>query len=278
MMKKFFNKKKNSPFTQRQVPHQDKQPVPKRPHQTRKQQPHVGDWRLSENATYDSYDHIVHLTEAIEHQKGAAIYQRVFNWKEVMIEFDYYMYGGRADGLSFFVADADRWDGKTLGPGGEALGYSSCYNVHNSGPGLAYGYFAIGFDCYGSFSKSDGNCIALRGPGYSYQGYDILERKSFEVSGSAWRSVRITLSMYKKKTVSVEVSCDHGETFEKVFQNVEVPEPAWGAPNIYMMGFVASTGLYKNKHYVKNMIVSSRSLSGIQRTEFASDVSIVSVN
>jgi hypothetical protein len=56
---------------------------------------HVGDWRLIENATYDSRNHVVHLTEDLRHQKGAAIYQRVFNWKEIMIEFDYYMYGGK---------------------------------------------------------------------------------------------------------------------------------------------------------------------------------------
>jgi fatty-acid desaturase len=57
--------------------------------------PHVGDWTLIENATYDSRNHVVHLTEDLQHQKGAAIYQRVFNWKEIMIEFDYYMYGGK---------------------------------------------------------------------------------------------------------------------------------------------------------------------------------------
>jgi hypothetical protein len=193
------------------------------------------------------------------------------NW----LLFNLTIMSGCAGGICFFVADADRWDGKTLGPGG-ALGYSFCHD-HNPGPGLAYGYFAIGFDSYGSFSNY-ANCIALRGPGYDYKGYKIITRKSFAVSGPEWRKVKIMLCMQKKKYVSVEVSCDQGETYEKVFDQVNLHDPEWGAPEVYMMGFVASTGSYSNKHYVRNMSVTSRSLTGVDRPLFASDISIITLN
>jgi hypothetical protein len=99
----------------------------------------------------------VQLTQAKCSQGGAAIYQHLFNYKLVEVEFEYKMHNPSnnrmepgADGLCFFIADADLWDRKTMGDKGGHLFYR----------GLPFAYLGIGFDLYGNFSGGTLKCCS----------------------------------------------------------------------------------------------------------------------
>ena len=114
------------------------------------------------------------LTMAYWQRVGGIVSADPFPTNEgVDITFTTYTYGGNgADGMTFFIADADR--PPTLGASGGSLGYQ-CTNLNPLYSGVDGGYFGIGIDEFGNFvSQNDNtstglwripNIIGIRGAG-----------------------------------------------------------------------------------------------------------------
>lgn len=102
------------------------------------------------------------MTQAQSNQATAATVQKKIPAAEnlVILEFDYYAYGGNgADGLAFVLSDAT----VTPQPGsyGGSLGYAQ---RSNGDPGFAGGWIGIGLDEYGNFSNANEGRVG--GPGF----------------------------------------------------------------------------------------------------------------
>lgn len=123
------------------------------------------------------------LTPATQFQAGGIVSAFDFPTNDgVEITFTTYTYGvgkrSGADGMSFFLADADK--PVTMGALGGSLGYS-CSNVNPVYSGVDGGYFGIGMDEYGNYvnpydNTNSGvgfksNTIAIRGAGSINIGY-----------------------------------------------------------------------------------------------------------
>lgn len=111
------------------------------------------------------------LTQKATNQKGFAYYNTPVNPSQgLVVSFEYATYGGAgvngfangADGLAFFMFDASQTF--AIGAYGSSLGYADNKN-NGGGPGMAGGYFGVGFDEFGSFIDSGSH--ACGGPNRS---------------------------------------------------------------------------------------------------------------
>ncbi|KAL0476992.1 legume-type lectin and IPT/TiG domain protein [Acrasis kona] len=203
------------------------------------------EWILLGSAKEDTHNNVIHLTEAVDNQKGAAIYRSIFNWKTVFVEFEYKMYSYGADGICFFMADADRWDGRTIGQGGGALCYCSSRNENNYGPGMDYGYLGVGFDVYGGeFSGGNANSVTVRGPGIAHdfhhrldKGHNILyTHRKLKLGGDEWRKIRIRVDLGHHPTISVFMTTEE-DVFKNIVDKCEIPvDERYPTPNVYKFG------------------------------------------
>ena len=137
--------------------------------------------RCTSPATADTMGNgAMRLTPATIHRAGGIVSKFDFPTNDgVEITFTTYTWGGNgADGMTFFLADADR--PPTLGATGGSLGYP-CSNVNPIYSGVDGGYFGIGMDEYGNYvNQADNtnsgvgfnkNTIAIRGAGSINIGY-----------------------------------------------------------------------------------------------------------
>jgi gliding motility-associated-like protein len=244
-------------------------------------------------------DGVLRLTENQNNQRGYVYidipFPSVFGIKA---SFEYFSYGGdavnRADGISFFLFDADV-PVFTSGGFGGSLGYSQRTNE----PGLSGGYIGIGFDEFGNFgniaeNKQGGfpgvgtdlvpNAISIRGPGSGSSGYEFLVgRKTmttgndglnpgaqFPISSGGPGTSRVTdpnLPGYRKVFLDLQPKADGTGYFVSLQMLVTTAagQPRmvtifdrpydFPAPKNLKIGFAASTGGFTNFHEIKNLLV-----------------------
>lgn len=96
------------------------------------------------------------LTNNTVNQKGFIHNNTSFSSQNgLKIQFEYFTYGGTADGITFFLYDAAETNFKIGGFGG-SLGYAQYqgWNQSDVTPGVTSGYLGIGIDEYGNFSRA----------------------------------------------------------------------------------------------------------------------------
>lgn len=244
-------------------------------------------------------DGVLRLTENETNQRGYVYidipFPSVFGIKA---SFEYFSYGGdvvnRADGISFFLFDADV-PVFTSGGFGGSLGYAQRGNE----PGLSGGYIGIGFDEFGNFgntaeNKQGGfpgvgtdlvpNAISIRGPGNGNLGYAFLVgRKTmttgndglnpgaqFPISSGGPGTSRVTdpnVPGYRKVFLDLQPKTDGTGYFVSLQMLVTTAagQPRmvtifdrpydFPAPKNLKIGFAASTGGFTNFHEIKNLLV-----------------------
>jgi gliding motility-associated-like protein len=244
-------------------------------------------------------DGVLRLTENQTNQRGYVYvdipFPSVFGIKA---SFEYFSYGGdivnRADGISFFLFDADV-PVFTAGGFGGSLGYAQKGND----PGLSRAYIGIGFDEFGNFGNTAENkvggfpgagtdlvpdAIAIRGPGNGTSGYAFLVgRKTmltgndglspggqFPISSGGPGTNRVTdpnLPGYRKVFLDLQPKPDGTGYFVKLQMRVTTAQGQprmvtifdrpydFPAPKNLKIGFAASTGGFTNFHEIKNLLV-----------------------
>ncbi|MFD1630602.1 gliding motility-associated C-terminal domain-containing protein [Pseudopedobacter beijingensis] len=145
------------------------------------------------------------LTNNKQYQKGYIYNEDIVipSQNGLKIEFEYYIWGGNgADGICFFLYDADVTPNFRIGGFGGSLGYAQ-YKKNDlpTGPveadGVTGGYLGVGIDVYGYFARTyegrqpflDGTevnarqmgSIAIRGKG---NGFDLANGKNPFVAGN----------------------------------------------------------------------------------------------
>ncbi len=209
------------------------------------------------------------LTDAVNNQHGIAVYKQSFpSTTGISVQFTYYSGGGDgADGISFFLLDADA----ITAAGGSAStvqagGYGGGLGYSNDGQaGITNGFLGIGFDTYGNFSATDRgiqtgigqipNEIGVRGAGNGTSGYKLLSTNKFAAGIDGTRTVKINLLKIDSghESLSVFVSTDGGRTYNQVINNLSVAQTL---PNNFYLGFAASTGGHRDLHAIENVSVT----------------------
>ncbi|GAB4368898.1 MAG: hypothetical protein Kow00121_08380 [Elainellaceae cyanobacterium] len=219
---------------------------------------------------------VLRLTNAVQDQAGFVLYDDPNPLTSgLVVEFDFYMYGGTgADGITFFLADG-REDPDDAGAFGGSLGYAQRTGV----PGLEGGIIGIGFDAFGNYSNpTEGrvggigfvpNAIAIRGSeemNYEYLGGTGTLPFDLDVPGAttraeAKRTARITITPTGLLSVQIDVNDDGlftglGETPAEL-QNVDIVDANGGLqlPNTFTFGFAAGTGTATNAHEIRNLVI-----------------------
>jgi len=244
-------------------------------------------------------DGVLRLTENQTNQRGYVYvdipFPSVFGIKA---SFEYFSYGGdvvnRADGISFFLFDADV-PVFTVGGFGGSLGYAQKGND----PGLSRAYIGIGFDEFGNFGNTVENkvggflgagtdlvpdAIAIRGPGNGTSGYAFLVgRKTmsldndglnpdsqFPISSGGTGTQRVTdpnQSGYRKVFLELQPKQDKTGYFVTLQMMVTTAQGQprmvtifdgpydFPAPKNLKIGFAASTGGFTNYHEIRNLLV-----------------------
>jgi gliding motility-associated-like protein len=244
-------------------------------------------------------DGVLRLTENQTNQRGYVYidipFPSVFGIKA---SFEYFSYGGdvlrRADGISFFLFDADV-PVFTAGGFGGSLGYAQKGND----PGLSRAYIGIGFDEFGNFGNTAENkvggflgagtdlvpdAIAIRGPGNGTSGYAFLVgRKTmsigndglnpggqFPISSGGTGTNRVTdpnQPGYRKVFLELQPKPDKTGYFVTLQMMVTTAtgQPRmvtifdrpydFPAPKNLKIGFAASTGGFTNYHEIRNLLV-----------------------
>jgi serralysin len=197
------------------------------------------------------------------------------------ITFDFFAYGGGTpggDGLSFIVLDGAVGTVTSAGGFGGSLGYANRTDDGAVTPGIAGGYFGIGFDEFGNFSSSlEGrnggtgvisDSIAIRGSaatGYRYLvGTESLpfsiDNPGTRDRNQAKRTAKIDLSPAGLLSVLVDSNGDGdfddpGENNPQL-QNFDVKAANGGVlPTSLRFGFAAATGGATNIHEIGNFVV-----------------------
>ncbi len=244
-------------------------------------------------------DGVLRLTENQTSQRGYVYidipFPSVFGIKA---SFEYFSYGGdvlrRADGLSFFLFDADVPVFSAGGFGG-SLGYAQ----RGSDPGLSRAYIGIGFDEFGNFGNTSENkvggfpgvgtdlvpdAIVIRGPGNGNAGYGFLVgRKTmttgndglnpggqFPISSGGPGSQRVidpNQPGYRKVFLELQPKPDKTGYFVtlRMMVTTTLNQPRmvtifdrpydFPAPKNLKIGFAASTGGFTNYHEIRNLLV-----------------------
>jgi gliding motility-associated-like protein len=242
---------------------------------------------------------VLRLTENQTNQRGYIYvdisFPSVFGIKA---SFEYFSYGGdvprRADGISFFLFDADV-PVFTAGGFGGSLGYAQKGND----PGLSSAYIGIGFDEFGNFGNTAENkvggflgagsdlvpdAIAIRGPGNGTSGYAFLVgRKTmsigndglnpggqFPISSGGTGTNRVTdpnQPGYRKVFLELQPKPDKTGYFVtlQMMVTTAIGQPRmvtifdrpydFPAPKNLKIGFAASTGGFTNFHEIRNLQV-----------------------
>jgi uncharacterized repeat protein (TIGR01451 family) len=204
----------------------------------------------------------------------------------LMASFDLYAYGGTgsttgADGIGFLILDGTQAVPASAGANGGSFGYAqkngaSCCNA----PGIAGGYFGIGFDEYGNYSNpTEGriggpgftpNAVAIRGSASDNYAYitgkslsTLTTPGSISNLNSATRpATPINVLLSVSSTGYVEVDMDFTGTKSK-FQTVIAPFQITAVanqgplPSSLRFGFSGSTGSYTNFHEIRNFVAQS---------------------
>ncbi len=117
-------------------------------------------------------DGYLRLTTAEQFQKGYIYSTTSFpSANGLRVEVEYYIYGGAgmgADGITFFLFDAEALNEFQIGGFGGSLGYAQYTDPATkiTSPGVSKGYLGIGLDEYGNFSNpTEGRQKGVIGPG-----------------------------------------------------------------------------------------------------------------
>ena len=233
------------------------------------------------------------LTNSTSNQTGFIHNNTSFPSKTgLIIEFEYFTYGGQADGITFFLYDAVV-PAFNIGGFGGSLGYAQ-YKGANSAtvPGVSGGYLGIGLDEYGNFSNpiegrqggitgpvSNGlspNSITLRGKGNGNSedpnNYKYLTSKrttdpdlNFNLTALQRRpdpghlEYRKAIIILEPKAVGYFITVKivtGGATpvTRTVINRYDYSEPA---PALVRYGIASSTGFYYNYHEIRNMRINT---------------------
>jgi serralysin len=103
-----------------------------------------------------SSNDIVRLTSADFSQSAFVLYSTPVDATQgLSITFDFYSYGGTGgDGISLIVLDGAVGKVTSAGGFGGSLGYASITDGSKLIPGIAGGYFGVGFDEFGNYSSA----------------------------------------------------------------------------------------------------------------------------
>ncbi|WP_019568268.1 GLUG motif-containing protein [Thioalkalivibrio sp. ALMg13-2] len=259
-------------------------------------------WQIVEDAVYQGDEAWVRLTENVEHQVGALIYDQAFE-RDVGVDvaFRYYMekdvvtdadgptddHG--ADGLAFFLFDGSH-EFSGLGPSGGALGYgrdSDFDAAENDEHGLPHAYMGLGFDLYGGFTRGEGpydtgnrNQVTLRGPGHEQEGYRKFASEHFWVANSQYVDVRVILTDEQRLLVFVRNVGDGatwsgtdywGSPIIDIDYAAVIDAADFVGPDTLKFGFAAATGGLTNVHAVEQVALRTVSDLPTISEEFASE-------
>ena len=228
-------------------------------------------WLIEGDATVTSDK--LRLTEAVNNQKGTAIYNRAFSSTSgINVQFDYFMGNGNgADGLSFFLLD-----GSVANPTSGGLGGSFGYIYRlTSEVGASKGYLGLAFDLGGFFLNTselhDGlgagaqaNRISIRGPGTvdnsvrANAEYDYVtdSATSFTVAGSR----KVNLTIKADGTATLAISTDSGATYTSIYSDFNFAGTSaytgYTQPSTFKLGFAGVTGGLNNEHTIDNLFVA----------------------
>jgi serralysin len=222
-----------------------------------------------------SPDGIVKLTSADFVQSAFVLYSTPVDATQgLSITFDFYSYGGTGgDGLSLIVLDGAVGKVTSAGGFGGSLGYASITDGSKVIPGIAGGYFGVGFDEFGNYSSAfegrtggpggQQDSIAIRGSaatGYQYlTGTNTLpvsiDNPNDPNRDNAKRRAQVALSPTGFLSVKVDFNGDEdfldaGEA-DPALQNFDVKTANGGVlPTTLRFGFAAATGASTNIHEV----------------------------
>ncbi|MCC4285907.1 hypothetical protein LL273_19490 [Marinobacter salarius] len=206
------------------------------------------------------------MTEARSNQATAATIQREIPGAEnlVIIEFDYYAYGGNgADGLAVVLSDAR----VTPQPGsyGGSLGYAQ---RSNGDPGFAGGWLGIGLDEFGNFSNSNEgrvggagfrrDAVAVRGAeqgGYRYLRGTGSVSPGIDQPGNNPSAHRYRVTVDSRVSGEALVSVERdvsgtGDNYQILVESFNaLNEPGQPAvPENFLLSLTGSTGGSNNIH------------------------------
>jgi hypothetical protein len=222
----------------------------------------------------DTPENALRLTTNDYSQNGFVLYDKRFNLSQgVQFEFNQYQWGGSgADGLVFFIKDANDTSNLPGGRGG-AMGYSA---IPGESDGISGALLGVGFDAYGNFRNYQGtgceeaphveirNEITIKGPGQGQVGYCLLAQPY----GLVANSKKLLTDMYtsrQESAAAVKVVIDSPYTDSprvKVYyestlvHDIALPEAFSNTANI-KFGFSAGTGSLTNNHEISNLRVKA---------------------
>jgi FG-GAP-like repeat len=234
---------------------------------------------------------VLRLTDSAESQAAAVIYnQSIFSKTGVVIEFEYFQYGGKAldvgngvtkkgDGISFFLLDGGAATPTQAGGFGGGLGYAQNNTVAGQGAGIVGGYLGIGLDAFGNFGQATegrvgagtgdtADSITVRGSAGTQYKYlttsgaiagGIDNESATATRSNSGRLVRIEVATDGKLTVKFDLNgnktFEANETVINAFDTITAGNSA--LPDTVRFGFAASTGLATNNQEIRNLSISS---------------------
>lgn len=205
----------------------------------------------------------------------------------ISVTFDFTMWGGNgADGISFFLYDADILNTTGFDPGafGGSLGYANKTTID----GLDGGYLGVGIDKFGNFSNDDEgrngglnsnlnpNSIGVRGPdtgavggtvggGWDYlggtgvNGVPDLDFASRPIAGTGtefnYYTIRIELDVNDQLSVTFDSDTSDATTIDQLSPLFSLDMSSFARPNELSLGYAASTGGSNNYHELRNLSV-----------------------
>ena len=226
------------------------------------------------------------LTNAQNNQAGSAIVQQSFpSAMGVLFDFEYKTWsppgsGNGADGIAFFLFDADSISAFRSGGYGGSLGYAQRTGIG----GIPGGYMGLGLDEFGNYSNpTEGriggigfikNAVALRGPAPNYAyiaGNQVIpsDTGSGDNGGIDYNSTTTTrptnAQFYRRVqvllqsnnglyTVTVKWKKDTNDSFSTLFGPVTMTTPP---PANLMLGISAATGACHNYHEIRNLHITT---------------------
>lgn len=156
-----------------------------------------------------------------------------------------------ADGLSFFLVDADQFDPATdtLGAPGGDLGYT----------GIAGGYIGVAFDEFGNFTNFNSGTFGFLPDTVSVAvGNTVVDASVTNVTGfggigGGFRDVRVEIDA--NLTLNVEMSFDGGSTFVPILDGFDLSTAAIATPDSLRFGFSAAVGGLSNDYFIDRATV-----------------------